>query len=85
MLLRSGSSELCCQQKMDFKEVDRKEVWRGLGLLATNNVSGEDQGELVHTQLSASAHGLAHHVLLELKIFPETLPPGEGESCVWRS
>lgn len=64
---------------MDFKEVDRKEVWQNIGLLTANNFSGEDQGRLVHTQLSASVHGLAHHVLLEQN---SSWKPFPRENCV---
>lgn len=61
----SGPSVLCCQQKMDFREVDRKKAWQTIGLLVANSFTGEHQGRLVHSQLSASARGLPHCTPLE--------------------
>lgn len=69
---------LCCQHKMDFREVDRKEAWQTVGLLVANNFSGEHKGKLVHTQLSA--RGLAHCTPTEQNCSWKPAPPGETHS-----
>lgn len=64
---------------MDFKEVYRKKAWQTTGLLEANNFTVEHHGKLMHTQLSASAGGLAHCTPLEQNCSWKLVP---GEKCI---
>lgn len=65
---------------MDFGEVDGKKAWQTVGLLVANNFTGEHQGRLVHTQLSAPAFRTGSLHTTRAKLFLETRPKGQTHS-----